>query len=209
MSYKLWVEDESPYGEIERQYWPYTPFEVMVTSHNPEIEYFQAKVRIDGLEASLKYSKGSVLIKGFQGSMGSNANTREFCFSPPRPAKKRRTGEQDRNDKIAAERLCDLGSIVVTIRKSKLTHTEEIMQKTRSVNYAEANKEVYLLFRFQLLLSIAFEPETSTGLQNRRIDCCCQVTDIYGSLHAVSNHVLDVAAPDGPCRARVGPGFVE
>ena len=49
VSYKVWVEDESPFGEVERQYWPLTPFEVLVMFHKPLADRLCVTIRIDGV----------------------------------------------------------------------------------------------------------------------------------------------------------------
>jgi hypothetical protein len=142
-SYKVWVEDESPFGEVEGQHWPFTPFELLVTYHAAIAEYFCVKVRIDGVDACMKFIRGtehSIRIKGFQGILGNDRDMKEFCFSPPRPVKKSR--EHDPKDKITSERLLDLGSIVITIHKATLHCVENIVIDGSAVNFAEANKEV-------------------------------------------------------------------
>jgi hypothetical protein len=145
VSYKVWVEDESPFGEVERQYWPFTPFEVLVMSHKPLADWLCVTIRIDGVDASLKIVQGteqSIRFQGIQGTLGDDADLKQFCFSPPRPVKKLRSGEHDPNDKIASERLLDLGSVVVSIRKATLSHSDEVVRGACAVNFADANKKV-------------------------------------------------------------------
>jgi hypothetical protein len=149
VSYTVWVEDESPFGEVERQYWPFTPFEVLVMFHKPvqPADAFCVTIRIDGVDASQKFVRGneqSIRFRGFQGALGFDADLKEFCFSPPRPVKKLRSGAHDPNDKIASERLLDLGSVVVTIQKATLTHSQDVVKDSCAVNFADANKKVYI-----------------------------------------------------------------
>jgi hypothetical protein len=149
VSYTVWVEDESPFGEVERQHWPFTPFEVLVTSHQPvqlaRADYLCVTIRLDGVEAARKIVPGterSICFKGIQGSLGDDLDLKQFCFSLPRPVKKLRSGVHDPNDKIASERLQDLGSVVVTIRKATLLHSKEVVRGACAVNFADANKKV-------------------------------------------------------------------
>ncbi len=67
---------------------------------------------------------------------------KEFCFSPPRPVKKLQSGEHDPNDKIASERLLDLGSVVITIHKADFLRSENVVKDAQAVTFAEANKKV-------------------------------------------------------------------
>ena len=145
VSYKEWVEDETPYGEIERQHWPFTPFKVVFKSHTPAPDYHCVRVHVDGVVAARMMVEGSAKeleLRGFQGSLGSDWSLKEFCFSPPRPKKKTKTGDWDSADQISADRLDQLGSIVVTVHRVQRLRSEDHHFEAAPVTFVDANKKV-------------------------------------------------------------------
>ena len=145
VSYKIPVEDESPFGEIERQDWPFTPFKILVKSNSTEAEYMFLCVRLDGTDAVQTFmtrDQRSITLTGIQGRLGNNSDLKEFCFSPPRPRKKISPNPLDSADKISPKRLSELGSIIVDIYKVHLLRTENTFVRSSPVNFSDASKEV-------------------------------------------------------------------
>ena len=159
-SYKIPVEDESPFGEIERQLWPCTPFQVHVKSNQAVSDHFVVIVRLDGLEVAkgcIAKSDESILFQGIQGRLGCNLDLKELCFSPPRPRKKASPNSYDPADKVSLERQAELGSIIIEIHKANLIGTENTYIGPHMVSFSNANKEVgTLLTLFPLWYCIEY-----------------------------------------------------
>jgi hypothetical protein len=155
VSYHIPVEDESPFGEMERQNWPFTPFRINIKSHCPVPDYLSATVRLDGVKAAqhiVDGNKSSLEFQGIQGRIGFDSDLKEFCFSPPRPRKRIQPTNFDPEDKVSAQRLSELGSIVVEIHKVQKHSSREEYISSNPVFFSDANKQVLARFSISKLL---------------------------------------------------------
>ncbi|KAK3589956.1 hypothetical protein CHS0354_034978 [Potamilus streckersoni] len=128
-SYRQPVE-EIVGGEVERQAWPVTPYQICIEA-TPQTPHCFYRVFLDGQKVeSLSVKPGKIrLVKGFR----DGTTVKEFLFSLPRFAR-------DEDDRMDSQCCTRIGLIEVECYNAVYKNTKRI-EMTRKMTFDQANKK--------------------------------------------------------------------